>query len=80
MNEIIKFCNLNKMNDELTERFEKMNLKRRDVYLVKAGGECYICFKEKKNRFEKLISKMNRIKDAIRKWFENMNDINLLIR
>lgn len=44
MNEIIKFCNLNDSN-ELIERFEKLNLKRQDVYLVKADGKCYVCFK-----------------------------------
>ena len=44
MNEIIKFCNLND-NNELIERFEKLNLKRQDIYLVKAEGKCYVCFK-----------------------------------
>lgn len=46
MNEIIKFCNLNDSdNNELLKRFEKLNLKRQDIYLVKAEGKCYVCFK-----------------------------------
>ena len=45
MNEIVKFCNLNDQDNELIKRFEKLNLKRQDVYLIKAEGKCYICFK-----------------------------------
>lgn len=94
MNEIIKFCNLNDSN-ELIERFEKLNLKRQDVYLVKADGKCYVCFKQKddfKTRFKKYrifdsikkwISKMKTIVPASRleKWFEKQNEnINQLIK
>ena len=73
MNEIVKFCNLNNEDNEFIEKFEKSNLKRQDIYLVKAEGKCYICFKEKnnfKNRIEKLI---HRIEDSIEKRIEVMN-------
>lgn len=81
MNEIVKFCNLNNEDNEFIERFEKLNLKRQDIYLVKAEGKCYICFKEKENRIEKLISKLNRIKKAIERGFEKRIEImNLIVR
>ena len=76
MNEIIKFCNLND-NNELIERFEKLNLKRQDIYLVKAEGKCYVCFKQKddfKIRIRKFILKLKN-------WIEKQNEnINLLVR
>ena len=71
MNEIVKFCNLNEEDNEFIERFEKLNLKRQDVYLVKVEGKCYICFKEKENRF----------KNSIEKFFKKRIEImNLLVR
>ena len=78
MNEIIKFCNLNDSdNNELLKRFEKLNLKRQDIYLVKAEGKCYVCFKQKddfKTRFKKFILKLKT-------WIEKQNEnINLLVR
>lgn len=81
MNEIIKFCNLNDNDNELIKRFEKLNLKRQDVYLIKADGKCYICFKQKddfKTRIKKFILK---IKGRLGKWFEKQNEnINQLIK
>lgn len=86
MNEIVKFCNLNDHDNELIERFEKLNLKRQDVYLIKSEGKCYVCFKQKeigplvrlakhfKTRFKKWILKL-------KKWIEKQNEnINLLVR
>ena len=85
MNEIIKFCDLNDNDNELIKRFEKLNLKRQDVYLIKADGKCYVCFKQKeigplvrlakhfKTRIKKFILKLE-------KWFEKQNEIDLLIR
>ena len=79
MNEIIKFCNLNEMDDETVERFEKIhNLKRQYIYLIKAEGKIYVCFKEKENRFEKWFEKF---KDSIKRWFEKRIEImNLIVR
>lgn len=76
MDEIIKFCNLNDSDNELIKRFEKLNLKRQDVYLIKAEGKCYVCFKQKddfKTRIKKFILKLKN-------WFEKQNEIDLLIR
>lgn len=80
MNEIIKFCNLNDNDNELIKRFEKLNLKRQDVFLIKADGKCYVCFKQKddfKIRIKKLISKL---KNELKTWFEKQNEIDLLVR
>ena len=80
MDEIIKFCNLNDSDNELIKRFEKLNLKRQDVYLIKAEGKCYVCFKQKddfKTRIKKFILKL---KTELKKWFEKQNEIDLLIR
>lgn len=80
MDEIIKFCNLNDSDNELIKRFEKLNLKRQDVYLIKAEGKCYVCFKQKddfKTRIKKFILKL---KIEIKSWFEKQNEIDLLIK
>ena len=89
MNEIIKFCNLND-NNELIEKFEKLNLKRQDIYLIKSNGKCYVCFKQKDNfktRFKKYrifdsIKKwISKMKTELKTWFEKQNEnINQLIK